>query len=215
MFNRFYIFHIFKAPVRYLTSFLGLCLILPYLFFKNINTFITIILLVVYLPIIFFCFHAPITVFFYIFKLPITFIYFIPVFFAFLVSVMIFVFYKLLLTTYKKQKSLKLFNFIKLVIPNFAIFPDIKQIYVIFNFLVFKTKKLVFYKNNEFAKYLFSLNSLLKIDKILENLLLRFSNNSYKNNSIVGYNSSYVFKRVRSYTLRFKNFQVIKNFLKS
>jgi hypothetical protein len=56
---------------------------------------------------------------------------------------------------------------------------------------------------------------LLKIEKLLEKLLLKLSDKNFSNYNIIGYGSSYVFKRVRSYTLRFKNFHFIKNFLRS
>jgi hypothetical protein len=98
---------------------------------------------------------------------------------------------------------------------NFIKFKELFRTKIIWNFLVFKLKKITYFKNNYFAEYFFGLNSLLKIEKVLRRFILEASSDGFSNYNIMGYNSSYVFKRVRSYTLRFKNFQFLKNFLRS
>lgn len=209
--NGYYIFHRLRKLGKFFFNSLLFIVILIYLF---------VILILHILQAVYFLFYMPFKFFYlpYFFsalilelKLAFVFLYLAPVFAFLLIFLIIYFPFKFFYLKFKDFNNVYISKFFYLSFLDInAIF---RRVQTFIFFIVFKLRSLNYVVFNS-SKIFFSLNNLFNLGYKLSSAFFNMFNSNVFYGNLIYYNSSFVFKRIRPYLLRFNNTQFLKYFIR-
>jgi hypothetical protein len=212
--NGYYLFHSVRRLSKFFFNSLILFFVILYFVIVNILYIIQIFYFLFYIPFKFIYIYHFLTALVLSLKLVIVLIYLIPV-----VSLLlpILALYSVYFFIHKKIKffySQKNLIFFYPISFNFYIKQINERINALIYYVLYKFRSLNYYVFSNIKK-LTSINNLFKLDSLFKSSLNKlFIADSYYTN-LLYYNTSFVFKRIRPYILRFNNIQFISYFFKT
>lgn len=210
--NGYYIFHKVRKLSKFFFNFVIFVFVVTYFIIVNFLYLLQIFYFLMYIPFKFLHLNFYFNSLFFLIKFASIFFYFIPIF-VFLLFFLIFYFiYKFFKFKFKYNISQKLFMKFSFNIRKIIYFEFIKErFFLVFYYIMFKFRSLN-YLIPLSSKNLASIRNLLNINSIFSLYNVFKVNPDYTN--LLYYNTSYVFKRVRPYLLRFNNMQFVPLFFR-
>jgi len=214
--NGYYIFHIVRPFSRVFFNLIIFSFVLIYFIIINFLYILQFFYLLFYVPFKFIYIYSLLTAGILLLKLVLVLAYLVPIVYILAVLLLSYFLYRFVLIKYYyfySQKYLAIFQyFIFFKTPNFS--SIIGRFYLLFYYVVFKLRSLNYLVFSNIEDF-FSIKRLFRFNSNLRSILNYFFGVNPHYANLLYYNTSYIFRRVRPYFLRFNNVQFIPYFFKT